>query len=202
MATLWQYLRRTFGGTFRKRVLGNCRSRITRNLEISFRTLSRHTRPGSALIVTFVVEDVLPVDSSHHNVVNSALTSLPCLSCHVSSRFRIFPIIPDDSKGSKKNVPLLPQGGGVKYSEEINEPRSTRIGVSFLRDISKGKGMVPEILAILDFRSNNDVHRPVIHALNLIKRYNTTGYKVPVFSHFRTCPNRRGNTAVMEGAHR
>jgi hypothetical protein len=31
--------------------------------------------------------------------------------------------------------------------------------------------MVPELLNILEFRSNNDVHRPVINALELIKRY-------------------------------
>lgn len=37
--------------------------------------------------------------------------------------------------------------------------------------------MVPEILSILDFRSNNEVHRPVINALNLIKNYNTTGHR-------------------------
>lgn len=36
--------------------------------------------------------------------------------------------------------------------------------------------MVPELLAILDFRSNNEVHRTVIHALNLIKKYSTTGH--------------------------
>lgn len=35
--------------------------------------------------------------------------------------------------------------------------------------------MVPEILGILDFRSNNDVHRPVIRALELIEKYAETG---------------------------
>jgi hypothetical protein len=35
--------------------------------------------------------------------------------------------------------------------------------------------MVPEILGILDFRSNNDVNRPVIRALELIKKYAETG---------------------------
>jgi hypothetical protein len=32
--------------------------------------------------------------------------------------------------------------------------------------------MVPEILNILNFSSNNDIHRPVIKALELIKKYN------------------------------
>ena len=31
--------------------------------------------------------------------------------------------------------------------------------------------MVPKVLQALEFRSNNDVHRPVIQALELIKRY-------------------------------
>jgi hypothetical protein len=35
--------------------------------------------------------------------------------------------------------------------------------------------MVPEILNILEFRSNNIVHRPIILALELIKRYAETG---------------------------
>jgi hypothetical protein len=34
--------------------------------------------------------------------------------------------------------------------------------------------MVPKLLEILEFRSNNDHHRPVIQALNLIKRYAET----------------------------
>jgi hypothetical protein len=35
--------------------------------------------------------------------------------------------------------------------------------------------MIPEILSILDFRSNNDIHQPIIKALNLIKKYAQTG---------------------------
>jgi len=31
--------------------------------------------------------------------------------------------------------------------------------------------MVPQILDTLEFRSNNDTHRPVISALELLKRY-------------------------------
>jgi hypothetical protein len=35
--------------------------------------------------------------------------------------------------------------------------------------------MIPEILNILQFRSNNDIHRPVIRALELIKKYAESG---------------------------
>jgi len=40
------------------------------------------------------------------------------------------------------------------------------------------RSMVPELLNILQFKSNNDVHKPVIKALELIKKYNpiTTRY--------------------------
>ena len=31
--------------------------------------------------------------------------------------------------------------------------------------------MVPQLLAALDFRSNNDHHRPVMEALDLVKRF-------------------------------
>ena len=31
--------------------------------------------------------------------------------------------------------------------------------------------MVPKLLEALDFRSNNTIHRPVIEALDLVRRY-------------------------------
>jgi TnpA family transposase len=37
--------------------------------------------------------------------------------------------------------------------------------------------MVPQLLSTLEFRSNNDVHRPVILALELLKRYSTSNQR-------------------------
>jgi Tn3 transposase DDE domain len=37
--------------------------------------------------------------------------------------------------------------------------------------------MVPEILDVLNFRSNNDVHKPVIEALELLKKYANTNHR-------------------------
>jgi TnpA family transposase len=37
--------------------------------------------------------------------------------------------------------------------------------------------MLPPLLDVLEFRSNNEVHRPVIHALALLKQYAGTKYK-------------------------
>ncbi len=42
---------------------------------------------------------------------------------------------------------------------------------SALRVSNHYRRMVPSILSVLEFRSNNDIHRPVIDALNLIKKY-------------------------------
>lgn len=47
--------------------------------------------------------------------------------------------------------------------------------------------MIPKLLEMLEFRSNNDIHRPVIQALELLKkyaqskaRYYDSGEKIPI----------------------
>ncbi|KXG43558.1 Tn3 family transposase [Tepidibacillus decaturensis] len=57
---------------------------------------------------------------------------------------------------------------GPAYREKIHTVIRASYGSHYRR-------MVPEILNILDFRSNNEVHRPVIEALELIKKYANTG---------------------------
>lgn len=58
---------------------------------------------------------------------------------------------------------------GPAYREKIHTVIRASYGNHYRR-------MVPEILNILDFRSNNEVHRPVIEALGLIKKYAETGF--------------------------
>lgn len=53
---------------------------------------------------------------------------------------------------------------GSQYRQKVYTVMRASYGTHYRR-------MVPEILDILEFCSNNDVHRPVIKALNLIKRY-------------------------------
>lgn len=60
---------------------------------------------------------------------------------------------------------------GPAYREKIHSVIRASYSTHYRR-------MVPELLAILEFRSNNDVHRPVIHALNIIKKYSTTGFLI------------------------
>ncbi len=57
---------------------------------------------------------------------------------------------------------------GPAYREKIHTVIRASYGSHYRR-------IVPQILSILDFRSNNDVHRPVILALELIKKYTQTG---------------------------
>ncbi|WP_155613665.1 hypothetical protein RBB83_08675 [Paenibacillus peoriae] len=57
---------------------------------------------------------------------------------------------------------------GPAYREKVHTIIRASYGSHYPR-------MVPEILGILDFRSNNEVHQPVILALELVKRYSDTG---------------------------
>lgn len=57
---------------------------------------------------------------------------------------------------------------GPAYREKVHTVIRASYGSHYRR-------MVPEILNILEFRSNNEVHRPVIRALELIKKYANTG---------------------------
>ena len=57
---------------------------------------------------------------------------------------------------------------GPAYREKVHTVIRASYGSHYRR-------MVPAILSILEFRSNNEVHRPVIRALDLIKRYANTG---------------------------
>ncbi|WP_336788492.1 Tn3 family transposase [Paenibacillus sp. MMO-177] len=58
---------------------------------------------------------------------------------------------------------------GPAYREKIHTIIRASYGSHYRR-------MVPEILGILEFRSNNEVHRPVIRALELVKKYSDTGH--------------------------
>ncbi|PHJ39781.1 transposase [Desulforamulus profundi] len=56
---------------------------------------------------------------------------------------------------------------GPAYREKVHTIIRSSYGRHYRR-------MIPEILGILQFRSNNEVHRPVIKALELIKKYADT----------------------------
>ena len=57
---------------------------------------------------------------------------------------------------------------GDQYRQKVY----TFIRASYSRHYRR---MVPELLNILQFRSNNDIHQPVIKALDIIKKYYNVG---------------------------
>lgn len=59
---------------------------------------------------------------------------------------------------------------GTAYRQKVH----TVMRASFNRHYRR---MVPEILNVLEFRSNNEVHKPVIEALELIKKFTDTGFR-------------------------
>lgn len=77
----------------------------------------------------------------------------------------IFPVVSEQTL--KDLIQELKQTGPA-YREKIHTVIRASYGSHYRR-------MVPEILSILDFRSNNEVHRPVIRALELIRKYADSG---------------------------
>jgi hypothetical protein len=77
----------------------------------------------------------------------------------------LFPVV---SEQTLKDLVKEFKHTGPAYREKIHTVIRASYGSHYRR-------IVPEILNILDFRSNNEVHRPVVRALELIKKYNQTG---------------------------
>ncbi len=83
----------------------------------------------------------------------------------------------DKPEGIVKDV-LYPVVGKQTLIDLVKELKST--GLAYRQKVYKimrssyssyYRRMVPQILNVLEFRSNNDVHRPVIQALELLKKY-------------------------------
>jgi Transposase and inactivated derivatives, TnpA family len=77
----------------------------------------------------------------------------------------LYPIV---SEQTLKDLVKEFKSTGPAYREKIH----TVIRASYS---SHYRRMIPEILGILQFQSNNEVHRPVIKALELIKKYAQSG---------------------------
>ncbi len=77
----------------------------------------------------------------------------------------IFPVV---SEQTLKDLIKEFKHTGPAYREKIHTVIRASYGSHYRR-------MVPEILSILYFRSNNEVHRPVIRALELIQKYVDSG---------------------------
>lgn len=83
-----------------------------------------------------------------------------------SIRDVIFPVV---SEQTLKDLIREFKHTGPAYREKIHTVIRASYGSHYRR-------MVPEILNVLKFHSNNEVHRPVIRALELIQKYAYSGF--------------------------
>jgi len=93
-------------------------------------------------------------------------------------RFSLWPIPGTEGGASDVIIPVVSEQTLNDLNKEFKNtgPAYREIILTVIRASygSHYRRMVPEILSILDFRSNN-VHRPVIRALELIQKYADSG---------------------------
>lgn len=78
---------------------------------------------------------------------------------------------------------------GPTYKQKVHTVMRSSYGTHYRR-------MVPALLDVLEFRSNNDVHRPVIDAIELLKQYKLT--KSVYIQRNRLHTNRRNCKARLD----
>ncbi|PHE39727.1 Tn3 family transposase [Bacillus pseudomycoides] len=76
----------------------------------------------------------------------------------------LFPVV---GEGTLKDIVKEMKHAGPAYRQKVHTVMRSSYGTHYRR-------MVPALLDILEFRSNNDVHRPVIDAIDLLKQYKLT----------------------------
>jgi TnpA family transposase len=73
----------------------------------------------------------------------------------------IFPVV---SLKTLKDLLAEYKGTGLAYKRRVHDVMRASFSGHYRR-------MIPQLLELLEFRSNNDLHRPVIEALELLKKY-------------------------------
>jgi hypothetical protein len=73
----------------------------------------------------------------------------------------IFPVV---SLKTFKDLVAEYKGTGLAYKRRVHNVMRSSFANHYRR-------MIPQLLELLEFRSNNDLHRPVIEALELLKKY-------------------------------
>ncbi|WP_299091119.1 Tn3 family transposase [uncultured Metabacillus sp.] len=76
----------------------------------------------------------------------------------------LFPVVGEDTL---KDIIKEMKFTGPTYKRKVHTVMRSSYGTHYRR-------MVPALLDVLEFRSNNDVHRPVIDAIELLKQYKLT----------------------------
>jgi len=73
----------------------------------------------------------------------------------------IFPVV---SRQTLKDLVAEYKATGTAYRRRVHHVMRASFASHYRR-------MIPQLLEVLEFRSNNDIHRPVIEALELLKKY-------------------------------
>jgi Tn3 transposase DDE domain len=73
----------------------------------------------------------------------------------------IFPVV---SRQTLKDLVAEYKATGTAYRRRVHNVMRASFAGHYRR-------MIPQLLEVLEFRSNNDIHRPVIEALELLKKY-------------------------------
>jgi len=120
---------------------------------------------------------------AEHKVEREVLNDLKRVTGKTTLLFQIAEAAVGEPDGSVKSV-IYPVASEQTLHDLVKEYKST--GPAYRRHIhhvmrssyrNHYRRMLPHLLEVLVFRSNNDRHRPVIQALDLLNRYVTTGYK-------------------------
>ena len=73
----------------------------------------------------------------------------------------IYPVV---SQQTLRDLVKEYKSTGIAYRQRVH----TVIRASFANHYRR---MIPQLLAMLEFRSNNDIHRPIVRAIELLKKY-------------------------------
>ena len=76
----------------------------------------------------------------------------------------IFPVV---SHQTLKDLVAEYKATGIAYRRRVHNVMRASFAGHYRR-------MIPQLLSVLEFRSNNDLHRPVIEALELLKKYSSS----------------------------
>ncbi|WP_088225402.1 Tn3 family transposase [Desulfosporosinus sp. FKB] len=140
------------------------RMEITDNLiELLIQIIHRIGVRAERRVEKEILNDLRRVSNKQGILFNLAQTALEFPNGIIKDV--LYPIV---SEQTLKDLVKEFKSTGPAYREKIH----TVIRASYS---SHYRRMIPEILSILQFQSNNEVHRPVIKALELIKKYAQTG---------------------------
>lgn len=129
-------------------------------------------------LVELLIETVHAIGArAEHRVEKEMLEDLKRVGGKQALLYRMADAAVEDPDGTVRDV-IYPAVGEQTLKDLVREAKAT--GPTYrttlratIRSSYRGhyRRAVLDLLAALDFRSNNEAHRPVIHALDLVRRY-------------------------------